>query len=207
MQAQLTKPLDVRKNKVGDEVTAKTIQDVKSNGQVIVPKGSKLIGHVTEATAHSKSQANSALGIMFDHAVLKNGSEIPVSLGIQAIGRGSAAAGATEDEMMTTPQSGPAVSSSARASGGGLLSGAGSTAGHVVNTATSTAGGVASEAGSTSGTAANGSLTSNSQGVVELHGLSLAADASNSTHGSVVTSNGGNVHLDSGTEMILRVNP
>src|SRR5207245_377636 len=94
--------------------------------------------------------------------------------------------------------------------GGGLVRGVGSTAGGVVNTAGSAAGAATSAAGSAggsvSGPLASGSLTSTSQGVVGLHGLSLATDASNSTHGSVITSNGGNVHLDSGTEMILRVN-
>ena len=43
VQAELVKPLDAHKNKVGDEVVAKTTHDVKSNGHVIVPKGSKLL--------------------------------------------------------------------------------------------------------------------------------------------------------------------
>ena len=204
MQAQLTKPLDVRRNKVGDEVTAKTTQDVKSNGHVIVPKGSRLVGHVTEAKAQSKGEANSSLGITFDRAVVKNGTSIPVSLSIQAIGRAQTAVAESGDDMMTSTGGGAAVSSSSRTSGGGLLTGVGSTAGRVGNTASSTAGAAASSAGS--GPLASGSLTSSSQGVIGLHGLSLAADASNSTQGSVITSNGGNVHLDSGTEMILRVN-
>ena len=42
LEAALTKSLDVKKNKVGDEVVAKVTKDVKSDGQVVVPKGSKL---------------------------------------------------------------------------------------------------------------------------------------------------------------------
>jgi hypothetical protein len=38
-----------------------------------------------------------------------------------------------------------------------------------------------------------------------LKGLSLAGDAANSTQGSVITSTGKAIHLDSGTQMVLRV--
>ena len=203
MQAQLTKPLDARKNKAGDEVMAKTTQDVKSDGHVVIPKGSKLVGHVTEVRAQTKDQAGSALGITFDRALLKSGTSIPISSSIQAIGRAQASAAAAEDDMVTGGAGGSAMGSpSARTAGGGLLNGVGTTASRVVNTANSTTGAAATGAGSV----ASGSLTSTSQGVVGLRGLSLAADASNSTHGSVITSNGGNVHLDSGTELVLRVN-
>ena len=210
LQAELSKPLDARKNKVGDEVIAKTTQDVKSEGHVIVPKGSKLMGHITEVKTQTKGQANSALGIAFDHALLKNGTEMPVSLTVQAIGRGQAAAAAAADnEMMSggnASGTGGMGSSSPHGPGGGLLNGAATSTGHVVNTAGNTAGAAVNTAGAESGRLASGALTSTSQGVVGLHGLSLSTDASNSTQGSVITSNSGNVHLDSGTEMILRVN-
>src|SRR5437879_7198270 len=48
-----------------------------------------------------------------------------------------------------------------------------------------------------------GQLTSNSQGVFGLNGLNLNAAGSNATQGSVITSAGKNVHLDSGTRMLL----
>jgi hypothetical protein len=207
VQAELVKPLDAHKNKVGDEVVAKTTHDVKSEGHVIVPKGSKLIGHVTEVKAHSKEQATSELGIAFDHAVLKNGTEMPLALGIQAIGRSQASATATEDDAMMPGGGGGAMgSTSVRPSGGGgMVGGARSTAGGVVNTAGSTAGTAVNTTGAAGG-AVSGSLSSTSQGVVGLQGLSLSSDTSNSTHASVVSSSTGNVHLESGTEMVLRVN-
>jgi len=46
-------------------------------------------------------------------------------------------------------------------------------------------------------------LTSNSQGVFGLNGLNLNAAGSNSTQGSLITSTSRNVHLDSGTRMLL----
>lgn len=206
VQAELTKPVDARKNKVGDEVVAKTTHDVKSNGQVVIPKGSKLIGHVTEAKAHSRDQATSAVGIAFDHAILKNGTEMPVAMSIQAIGRSEASAAAMEDNSMSSGNAGAMGPAGARSSGGGgVLGGVGSTAGGVANTAGSAAGGAVRTAGSAGGTV-TGPLSSTSQGVIGMPGLSLSTDTSTSTHASVVSANGSNVHLDSGTEMVLRVN-
>jgi hypothetical protein len=55
------------------------------------------------------------------------------------------------------------------------------------------------------GNGLSSSLNSTSSGVVGLKGLSLATDASNATQGSVITSTGKSVHLDGGTQMMLRV--
>jgi hypothetical protein len=206
VQAELVKPVDARKSKVGDEVLAKTTHDVKSEGRVVIPKGSKLVGHVTEVKAHSKDQATSELGIAFDHAILKNGTEMPLALGIQAIGRSQASAAAMADDVPATGRTGAMGSSGARASGGGgMLGGVRSTAGSVADTASSTAGTAVKTAG-TAGGASSGSLSANSQGVIGLPGMSLSTQTSTSANASVISSQGSNVHLDSGTEMILRVN-
>lgn len=206
VQAALAKPVDAQKSKVGDEVLAKTTHDVKSEGHVVIPKGSKLVGHVTEVKAHTKEQATSELGIAFDRAVLKNGSEIPLAMSIQAIGRSQASAAAMADDATATGSAGGMGSSGARASGGGgVLGGVRSTAGTVVDTAGSTAGGAVNTAGSAGG-AVSGSLSTSSQGVVGLPGLTLSQQSSASANGSVISSQGSNVHLDNGMEMILRVN-
>ena len=97
--AQLTKPVDARKNKPGDEVVAKTTQDVKSNGQVVIPRGSKIVGHVTEAKARTKGQNESSLGLAFDRAILKNGTNVPVTFAVQAIGSSAMAAQAEEEPL------------------------------------------------------------------------------------------------------------
>ena len=94
VQAELSKPVDVRKNKPGDEVIAKTTQDVKSDGKVVLPKGSKIVGKVTQAQARAKGQDESQLGIAFDHAILKDGTQMPVSFAIQAVGNSESAASA-----------------------------------------------------------------------------------------------------------------
>jgi hypothetical protein len=85
LQAELTKSIDAKKAKQGDEVTAKLTQDVKSSGRVVLHKGSKLVGHVTEAQAKTKENSESKLGIAFDKAILKGGEEMAFTGVIQAM--------------------------------------------------------------------------------------------------------------------------
>ena len=86
LQAELTKSIDAKKAKPGDEVTAKLTQDVKARGKVVLHKGTKLVGHVTEAQAKSKENSESKLGMAFDKAVLKGGEEMAFNGVIQALG-------------------------------------------------------------------------------------------------------------------------
>jgi hypothetical protein len=67
------------------------------------------------------------------------------------------------------------------------------------------ASGVAGSSPAIGGLNASGQLTSNSREVFNLKGISLNSSIDNETHGSVVTSTGKNVHLDSGTQMLLVV--
>src|ERR1700733_11843107 len=48
---ELTKTIDAKKVKVGEEVMAKVTQDMKARDVVIVPKDTKVMGRVTEAQA------------------------------------------------------------------------------------------------------------------------------------------------------------
>src|SRR5713101_534490 len=210
VQAELTKPVDVRKNKPGDEVVAKTTQDVKSDGHVVIPKGSKIVGRVTQAQARAKGQEESQLGMAFDHAVLKDGTQMPVAFTIQAIGRSeseaAAATAAETDGMMAGGNAGGMTSAGGNAGmqGRGGLGGVTSTAGGVVNSAGSVAGGAVNTAGVAGGV--TGNLGATSQGVVGLPGMTLSsATSSMAGVGSVISSKESNVRLDSGTRMILGV--
>jgi hypothetical protein len=216
MNAALSQPVDAKKNKPGDQVTAKTTEATKSEGKVVIPRGTKLIGHVTECKQRSKEEKESALGIVFDKAVLKNGEEIPLNVTVRALAAAKTAASGSAggDEL----SGGGGAVGSARASGGGALGGVRSTAGAAAGTVTNTAanaGGVAGGAvnstvnaagatrGAVGGLNAAGQLTSNSQGVFGLEGLNLNSAVSNSTQGSLITSTSKNVHLDSGTQLLL----
>src|SRR5271168_4847157 len=63
VNAELNSSVDSKKAKVGDRVEAQTTEEIKYAGKIIVPKGAKLEGHVTEATARSKGDSGSTLAI------------------------------------------------------------------------------------------------------------------------------------------------
>ena len=218
MNAMLSQPVDVKKNKPGDQVTAKTTEATKSEGKVVIPKGSKLIGHVTECRQRSKEEKESALGIVFDRAILKNGEEIPLNVTVRALAAAQSQTAAASSIGSDDLSAGGGAVGSARANGGGALGGVRSTAGAATGAVTNipaNASGVAGGAvnstvnaagaahGAIGGLNSAGQLTSNSQGVFGLERLNLNAAAANSTQGSVITSSSKNVHLDSGTQLLL----
>jgi len=216
--AELTSSVDTKKCKPGDAVNAKTTEAVKSEGKTVIPKGSKLVGHVTQASARAKGEAESSVGIVFDKAILKKGEEIPLSVAIQALASGQSSASMAGSDMDAMGSMGTSAAGSGTAGGRGGQGGVTSAAGTVTNTAAnmgratggavnSTANAAGSVAGTSKGAAgglnSTGQLTSNSQGVFGLNGLNLNAAASNATQGTVITSAGKNVHLESGTRMLL----
>ena len=127
MNATLSHPVDARKNKAGDEVTAKTTESVRSDGKVIIPKGSTLKGHVTQATAREGANSQSALGITFDRVVMSGGREMPVDFSIRAISAAESMASTSSsfgDSALSTGGSmGGGATGGGHASGGGLLGG------------------------------------------------------------------------------------
>jgi hypothetical protein len=218
IDATLATSLDAKRSKPGDEVEARTEEDVKQDGKVVLKKGTHLVGHVTQAQARANGQTQSQLGIVFDHAVMKDGQEVPFSASIQALASAQSAAATGADNMMASSGGMGAMQGSAR-SGGGLLGGvpsnAGATAtgttGAVMNTSSSvplSTGGtlntVTHSTGAVGGLNSMGRLASNSSGVFGLDGLSIDSAASSATQGSMVVSATKNVHLDSGTQLLLR---
>jgi hypothetical protein len=218
VNAVLVKSLDARKCKPGEEIEARTVSDVKQHGHLVLRKGSRLYGHVTQAQARTKGNAESSLGLAFDSVVMRDGKQVPLHLGVHALAAAWAdtAASAGDEEGMVGGGA-SAMGAGAGRAGGGLLGGAGGTvggaeglaggvrgnagrvAGRTVGTATQVTG---SAAGNVGGLDASGRLLSSS-GVFGLQGLQLTSAASNATEGSLVTSNTRNVHLDSGTQMVL----
>lgn len=213
VNAALSQPLDSKKNKPGDAVTAKTSEATKSGGRVVIPKGSKLVGHVTEAKARSEAESESSLGVVFDKAILKDGQEIPLNVTVRALAAAHAAtASSLADDDFSSGRV-PAGRTSGGAPLGRVTSSTGATTAAVGNTATNAAGGAVGSAVNSTGSVAAatkaapnglnaaGHVTSNSQGVFGLDGINL--NSSNGAGCSLITSAGKNVHLDSGTQFLL----
>ena len=81
LPVELSKPVDARRSKVNDRIEAKTLTDVLVQGQIVVPRNTKIIGHVTDARARSKTSPDSTVSIAFDRMILKN-DEVLVAMTI-----------------------------------------------------------------------------------------------------------------------------
>lgn len=203
---ELAGSLDSKKAKQGETVNARTIDTLKStDGRVIIPKGTKVTGHVTQASARSGGQGESALGLAFDKATLKSGQEIALNVEIRAVGApaGASASGSDANQGQdTAPMGGTMPGGSPNAAGGSRSSSNGGTmntprAGMPAGSTTDPNYGSTPPADGTSG----GNLTSESRGVVGLNNLSLKPESGG--QGSVISSTGKSVHLDGGTRFIL----
>lgn len=199
---ELTKTIDAKKAKPGDEVVAIVTMDLKTNkGEVIVPKDTKVMGHVTEAKARSKEQKESQLGIAFDHAVLKSGN-VNLPMSIQAIiapptnnanaGGGDPGAPAGGGGAATSPMGG--------GRNGSMESARQTQPSSAATNSVPTTGTDTQQQGN-----ARPPINGNTQGVVGISNLKLEA-GQNATQGSVLSSEKNNVKVESGTMLLLKVN-
>ena len=193
---ELTKTVDAKKAKTGDEVVARVTQDMKTNsGELLVAKDTKIVGHVTAAQPRTKEQKESELGIAFDHAMTKTG-EMQQPMSIQAIiAPLNNTSGGDNGSVQGTPASGGSTASSPMGSRNASMGGAPPSTG-------------AAGTDTTAGSSARPPINGNTQGVIGMPELKLLeANAQNAALGSVMSSEKGNVKLESGTLMLLRVNP
>ncbi len=191
--AELSSGLDSKKLKAGDPVAAQTAEPMKSNdGRTIMSRGTKLQGHVTQAEARNKGGTASTLGIQFDKATLKDGTEIALNVVIQAMAprEYSGPAGGGDDpspRAIGTNQTSP-------------MSG-----GHVPppNNSPQTADGGAGPGNFPQ--APGPRLDARSQGAIGMKGITLDAQTAEGRAVTLISSNGKSVKLDDGTRLLLVV--
>ena len=196
LSIELSKSLDAKKAKPNDRIEARTATDLLAHGQIVVPRNAKIVGHVTEAKARSKASPDSMIGITFDRMLLKDGREVPLQLAIQAIARPLQFGSNPEGNVPRSDRPGGVPMPGQR----GPLGDA-STQG----TPSAYPGDLAPIPDPMAPNRTSDStvvpLSPTSKGVVGMKGLTL--DTSGPS--AVLSSNSGNVHLDSGTQLILRV--
>lgn len=199
---QLTKTIDAKKAKTGEEVVAKVTQDMKTqSGEVLVPKDTKVIGHVTEAQARNKQQKESELAINFDQAVI-GGNSMPLPMSIQAvIGQQNNGLNSGTAPAGTSPSASPNAGSGMPAGGGSGRTGMGGTP----PPQEPSTGGMASPS-EQNNAPAHPVINGQTQGVIGISNLTLAP-AQNGNQGSLMTSEKNNVKLESGTILLLKVKP
>ena len=233
VKGELMGKLDSKSARVGQSVVVRTTEKLQTANGMVIPKGSRLMGHITEVQAHGSGHANSSMGIVFDRAELKNGQSFAIHSVIESVAPSASAMAASSmegDDSFGTPMA-PMMGGGAiggGAIGGGTMGGGragGGLVGGTVGGAASATGNVASNLGTTTGGAmrTTGSLASNATagvgndvrgaagatGSLDTHasaipGVMLEGDATGSASG-MLSATKRNVHLDSGTQMVLGI--
>jgi hypothetical protein len=221
LSATLSRPVDAGRAKPGDEVTATLSQHYESSGDVTLRRGTKLVGHVTEAaprqrrSAEAGGNSDSRLGIVFDKAVLEDGREVPLNATIQAVAASEAMATSSTRGFDGAASGGAAgagratgglgtVAGGVAGSAGGALGGVGRVGGGLSGAASGAVGGATrSSAGTMGGLNAAGRLMSGSHGAFGMNGIDVASAAAGNASGSVLTSRARDVELERGTQLLL----
>lgn len=179
LPVQLAKSIDSKKLKEGDEVDAKTIAALHTGSGILIPGGSKVIGHVTQAKAKSKGDPESSLGIMFDKIDIGGGKQLPIKGVIQAVGPNP------------SESSGPDTG----AAGGGTMAAHGGDPTTMASPLSSPGGpiGQKQQQGGQQGKI----LNAHSTGVVGIKNLELDSN-------SVLTSSNKEVKLDMGSQIMIK---
>jgi hypothetical protein len=195
--AVLIKTMESRSASVGQELNLRTISDVVVNGEIVIPRESRLVGHVSEVATKGKEEPKSVLAIIIDKAIMANGGEIPLQAIIAAV------AAPQDKDLSSDPTYGMmhsnepkmvAASPGSASSSGGLA--AASKAGSTAAVATANLKGALDEPSV---------LTEDSQGAVGYEGISMTWHLMAPPPVTVFASSGKNVKLEAGTQMLLRM--
>lgn len=196
LAAELQNTLDARHARVGDRVVLKTTENLKANGRVVVKKGARLLGRVTEVGENLRGQAGSSISLVFDR--LESGSLVaPISATITSVTQTRARAHADDTDLDASASTRSDASTRTRQSSGGLLGGVTGAVGNTVGTTTRAAGDIVSGTTETAGNAA-GSVgrAVGSIRITQSAGASLEG-------GSTLSLTGGNLRLEKGTTFRL----
>jgi hypothetical protein len=226
--AEFTHSLNAKKLKAGDKIKAEVTQDLLSHGRILIPVGSKLVGHVTEAKGWTSDDQESRLGIVFDKIILNHHHEVTFQGVIQSLEAPAPRRSKVDepDQMMPPIMGGsqggmsPMGGSSGRGSATGSTTGTSST---MSNVASSGLVYVDGTPGSNVGNSAGGDLnhpskgrapdppavatrlsTGMPRGVYGIKGLALTPGPTAGTPGPGITSSERDIKLDYGTQVLLK---
>jgi hypothetical protein len=213
---ELVSQLDSKSAKQGDSVVMKTREDLKFPGGADIPKGSKLIGHVSNVQARGDGKENSQIAIQFDKAELMGGQTVAIESVIQSV---SPAASSGMDNSVpsalgaspaspSTP-SGPTSSSPSTNGSSGIMSQNNTRPGLTSNT---TAQPGQTDQTTNDGMPAPGSIVARQGNIAirttSIPGVLLANDINGlpfSNASGLLVGARRDIHLDEGTRMVVAV--
>jgi hypothetical protein len=215
VSGELMSKLDTKNAKNGDEVVVKTTEKATIANGLVIPKGSKIMGHVTDVQAHDNNNPNSKITLQFDQAELKGGQTMPIKSVLQSVApQSSSDAGQAASPFGTgSAPSAPAATGSA----GSMGSPSGGSASPSGSASMPSAGNTAAPAYSSGGASPTGGPAAGTvvahQGNVDIKTTSIPGVliAANSNGQPFANASGAllgakqNVHLDGGTQVTLAI--
>jgi hypothetical protein len=197
VSAELTKRIDTKNAKQGDEVEARVTDTAKLPDGTELPRGTRLKGKVTDVKAKSKEDKSAHLAFNIDQAVLKDGKELPVVVIVMSV---TGPSQGSSQPMM--PGGGAGTGASSGSSGPSGSSGSGSSGSMGSSTASTPSAPVMSDTGQSSASAGVLKSTQDRVPVGNMPGVILSA-----TPGTAGTLDAAkdNINLDSGTKLMLSV--
>jgi len=216
VSAILEGKLDSRTAKPGDRVVVRTTRGTFLADGTEIPKGSQLVGHVTEAEAHSKERQDSQLSFALDRVELKYGINVTIHATIQSVapppaGEPTAGLMGTDDRL---GGAGSMAAGDASITGAGPVAGVARNTGRAGGPVDSSPAGTLGEPDGTSGNmggpvdrtaAGNGEgAFSTAKRATQVPGVMLRGYIVGSASGTLSAA-GKDVRLDSGTQMLLGV--
>jgi hypothetical protein len=208
INASLVGSIDSEKSKPGDIVNAIVTEPVVYQRSVLIPKGSRIVGHVVRTG--NDGEEGAALFVEFDSVVLKNGQTAQLNGGIQAL----APAGA----LPTIPSR--EKYEEARFDGTLRMNSAMGTMESPANAVVPSTYTVptlprrtevmpdlpTTTAGIEGGLDRKGLFTPDSKGAFSVPNLRVFTPVSEGSHGTVLAAKQ-NIHLDNGTHLLIVVQP
>jgi hypothetical protein len=129
VSGELEGKLNSKTARVGDRVVLKTTEKVQTSDGTVIPKGSRLVGHVALVQAYDNEHANAQMGIVFDRAELKNGQSVAIYTllrGVSPSASAMARSSSNSEDSFGAPMGGMgSMSGGGQAMGGGRSGGGG----------------------------------------------------------------------------------
>jgi len=206
---QLNKELRANKVKTGDNISAKVIQDVVWEGRIVIPRDSRVLGHIVDVTRFSKEDPRSRLALLFERAEVKGSGSLSIHGVIQAIA--PPLPDPFLEAIMASSSSPYAGGQNGHPVNGGLSTGQTNTPTPIITSARSkTAVGALEQREQALNKASvhetetgprQGALTAGSRGVFGLPGLALSSSAPV----PVIITVGHDIELKDETQIVLRL--
>jgi hypothetical protein len=201
ISGELADQLDTKTAKAGDSIVIKTMSTAKTTDGTEIPKGSKIVGHVTGVKPSGEGNENSQVSLEFDRAELQGGQTMAIRSELKSLspaGSGNADTGAKANA--------PAQSGATGSPGGA----AGPTTGSTPSTTQSDNGAASPAGGPVAGTviARTGNIAIRT---TSIPGVLLASNEPGQEDPRMTNSSGillgarRDIHLDEGTNVVIGV--